>query len=300
MISATGADVVVVISGNDDIKRIPKKNFKTQHRKGTGIKTLDNVVKIVTSTNTTESLMIFSSTGKMYKLDVNKIPEGTNASKGTNLKTILPFESKEEVQAVAASNNIPTNNVVFFTKNGLIKKTKMEEYISTKKKTGIQAIKIKDGDKLINVSFMDNQDIILITKMGNAIHVPTDDIKPIGRLTSGIKGISLKENDEVISALTISSKEEEIVVVTSNGKGKRMSLQNFIIQNRGGRGVNCINLDQGDYIAAAAITTKDSSLLIIGKPNSICIPASELSSQSKTCMGTKVIERSTVNFMVRL
>lgn len=294
-------DVVVIITHNGDIKRVPKKNFKIQHRKGTGIKTIDQAILSVTSTNTVESLMIFTSTGKMYKLNVNKIPEGTNVSKGINIKTILPFENGEEVQAVTASNNKHENNVIFFTKNGLIKKTKIEEYLSTKRKNGIQAIKLKENDKLINVAFIDDsKEVILVTKNGNAIHIPTCDIKPIGRLTSGVKGIGLKENDEVVSALIISSKEEEIVIVTSSGKGKRMSLQNFIIQNRGGRGVNCINLDQGDYIAAAALATKDSSLLIIGKPNSICIPASEFSSQSKTGMGTKVIERSIVHFMVRL
>ena len=294
-------DVVVIVTHGGDVKRIPKRNFKTQHRKGVGTKTFDQAILSVTSTNTVESLMIFTSVGKMYKLDVDKIPECTSTSKGINLKTLLPFESKEEVQAVTATNDNHENNVIFFTKNGLIKKTKIEEYLSAKRKNGIQAIKLKENDKLINVAFIDDsKEVILITKNGNAIHIPTCDIKPIGRLTSGVKGIGLKENDEVISALIISSKEEEIIVITSNGKGKRMSLQNFIIQNRGGRGVNCINLDQGDWIAAAALATKDSSLLIIGKPNSICVPTFEISSQSKTGAGTKVIERSIINFMVRL
>ena len=293
-------DVVVIVTHGGDIKRIPKRNFKTQHRKGIGTKTLDQAVLSVTSTNTIESLMIFTSTGKMYKLNVNNIPEGTNASKGTNLKTILPFESGEEVQAVTTQNDKTAKYVVFFTKNGLIKKTKIEEYTSTKRKTGIQAIKLKENDKLINVTFMDEQDVILITKTGNAIRVPTDSIKAIGRLTSGVKGIGLKENDEVVSALIISSKDNEIVLTTSTGKGKRIPLSDFVIQNRGGRGVNCIKLDQGDYVAAAASASLNSSLLIIGKPNSICIPVSEITQQSKTGSGTKVIERSIVQSIVVL
>ena len=293
-------DVVVIVTHGGDIKRVPKRNFKIQHRKGVGTKTLDQAVLSIISTNTIESLMIFTSTGKMYKLDVNNIPEGTNTSKGTNIKTIFPFEPGEEVQAITTPNDKTAKYVVFFTKNGLIKKTKIEEYTSTKRKTGIQAIKLKENDKLINVTFMNEQDVILITKAGNAIHVPTDDIKAIGRLTSGVKGIGLKENDEVVSTLIISSKDDEIVLTTSTGKGKRVPLNNFIIQNRGGRGVSCIKLDQGDYVAAAALASPNSSLLIIGKPNSICIPVSEVTQQSKTGSGSKIIERSLIQSIVIL
>ena len=295
-------DVVVIVTHGGDIKRIPKKNFKTQHRKGTGIKTIDQAILTAISTNTIDSLMIFTSTGKMYRLNVNNIPEGTNISNGTNIKTLLPFKLNEEIEAVVALNNKTANNVVFFTKNGLIKKTKIEEYTSTKKKTGIQAIKLKEGDKLIKVTFMEDfQEVILITKQGNAIHIPTDDIKPIGRLTSGVKGIGLKENDEVVAALDLMpDNKEEIVIVTSTGKGKRLDRKEFIIQNRGGRGVSCIKLDQGDYIAAAALADQDSSLLIVGKPNSICIPVKEISEQSKIGTGVKLIERSTVQTVVRL
>ena len=293
-------DVVVIVTHGGDIKRIPKKNFKTQHRKGTGVKTLDETILSVTSTNTVDSLMIFTSAGKMYKLDVDKIPEGTNASKGTNLKTILPLEPNEEVQAVTTPTDESVNYVVFFTKNGLIKKTNIEEYTSAKRKSGIQAIKLKEGDRLINVVFMDKQNVVLITKMGNAIHVPTDDIKPIGRLTSGVKGIGLKENDEVVAAMPILSKDETIMIATSTGKGKRLDFKDLIIQNRGGRGVSCIKLDQGDYVAAAALTSLDSSLLIIGKPNSICIPVIEIPIQSRVGSGVKIIEHSNIHFIVRL
>jgi len=293
-------DVVVVVTHGGDIKRIPKRNFKTQHRKGVGTKTLDQAILSITSTNTVESLMIFTSMGKMYKLDVNNIPEGTNVSKGTNIKTILSFEPGEEIQAITTPNDKTAKYVVFFTKKGLIKKTKIEEYISTKRKTGIQAIKLKENDKLINVTFMNEQDVILITKTGNGIYVPTNDIKAIGRLTSGVKGIGLKENDEVIAALIVSSKDNEIILTTSTGKGKRIPLNNFIIQNRGGRGISCIKLDLGDYVAAAAMASLNSSLLIVGKPNSICIPVSEITQQSKTGSGTKVIERSIIQSIVVL
>lgn len=295
-------DVVVIINAGGDIKRIPKKNFKTQHRGGKGVRnnaTQDRIHTVIT-TNTTDTLLCFTSVGKMYRLLVDKIPEGTNASKGVNIKTILPFENNETIQAVTALSEKNTSNVIFFTKKGLIKKTLFTEYSSMKKTTGIQAIKIKDDDELISVKFMDEEDIILITKNGNAIRVPTNDIKAIGRLTSGVKGINLKENDEVVSALVIQNKDNEVAIITSTGKGKRLTLNNFVVQNRGGRGVSCIKLDHGDQIAAAAIINQASSLLVIGKPNSICVPAIEFAEQSRTGMGVKIIERSVIHTMVKI
>jgi DNA gyrase subunit A len=293
-------DVVVIISHTDDIKRVPIKNFKVQHRKGVGVKTPDNAIKCIISTNTVDTLMLFSSTGKMYRLSVDKIPEGTNTSKGINLKTILPFDGNEEVQAATAASDSTRENVVFFTKNGLIKKTRFEEYSSMKKTTGIQAIKIKDGDKLVSVAFMDKEEVVLITKAGNSIKVPTDDIKAIGRLTSGVKGIGLKDGDEVISAFPITSEIDSVALISSNGKGKNIDLNTFIIQNRGGKGSPYMKLDTDDFLAAAAPVNKDSSLLIIGKPNSICIPVSELSNQTKAGAGTLVINGSKVLTAIRL
>ena len=293
-------DVVVVITHGDDIKKIPKKNFKVQHRKGAGVKTVDEAVSKIISTNTTEILLVFTSVGKMYRLDVNKIPEGTNNSKGTNLKTIISMEPDEKVQAISSLNSTDSN-VIFFTKNGLIKKTKFEEYSNTKKTTGIQAIKLKDSDSIIKVDFINDKDeVLLITKKGMSIKIPTDDIKPIGRLTLGVKGIALKDGDEVISAIIIKNKTDEIIITTDKGKGKRIKVSDFIIQGRGGRGVNCIKLDPGDQVAAAVSSSLDSSLLIVGKPNSICVPVSEISSQSKIGSGTKIIERSTIQSIVVL
>jgi DNA gyrase subunit A len=131
------------------------------------------------------------------------------------------------------------------------------------------------------------------------IKVPTDDIKPIGRLTSGVKGIGLKEGDNVVSAFPV-SKTSEVAIITRNGKGKKVSISDIVIQNRGGRGVSYMKLDAEDEIAGAAALSPNSSLLIVGKPNSICIPGSELSTQSKLGTGTKVIENSSVYTIVEL
>ena len=245
-------DVVVIINNLNEVKRIPKKSFKVQHRRGVGVKTASESPKMMLATNTINTLMIFTSEGKMYRLNVDKIPEGTNASRGVNLKTILKLDDKEIIQEIAsARGEKPADYVVFFTKNGLVKKTKFEEYVNTKKTTGIQAIKIKDNDELAFVRFMnDDEKIILVTEEGYAIKFTFNDIKPIGRLTSGVKGINLRDGDGITGAINFSSNDDYVVLITKEGKSKRMPISDFTIQNRGGRGVIALKLDPNDYVAA--------------------------------------------------
>ena len=289
-------DAVVIVNNLNEVKRIPKKSFKVQHRRGVGVKTASESTRRMLATNTVDTLMIFTSEGKMYRLNVDKIPEGTNASRGVNLKTILKLDDKEVIQEIAsARGEKPADYVVFFTKNGLIKKTKFEEYVNTKETTGIQAIKIKDNDELAFVRFMnDDEKIILFTEQGYAIKFTFDDIKPIGRLTSGVKGINLKDGDGITGVVNFSSNEGYVVLITKEGKSKRVPLSEFIIQNRGGRGVMALKLDPDDYVVAALYAIETDLVLIAGKPNSICVPVNEISVQSKLGSGTKIIERSVV------
>ena len=289
-------DVVIIINNLNEVKRIPKKSFKVQHRRGVGVKTASESTRIMLATNTVDTLMIFTSEGKMYRLNVDKIPEGTNASRGVNLKTILKLDDKEIIQEIAsAKGEKPADYVVFFTKNGLVKKTKFEEYVNTKKTTGIQAIKIKDNDELAFVRFMnDDEKIILVTEQGYAIKFTFNDIKPIGRLTSGVKGINLRDGDGITGAINFSSNDDYVVLITEEGKSKRMLISDFTIQNRGGRGNMTLKLDPDDYVAAALRATEKDLVLIAGKPNSICVPVNEISIQSKLGGGTKIIERSVV------
>ena len=285
-------DVVVVLSQSDIIKRVPKKSFKTQHRKGAGTKSLNNTTKKAISTNTTETLLIFTSTGKMYRLLVDKIPEGTNTSQGTNLASLLPFENGETCQAIISeTENAPY--VYFFTKKGYIKKTLLSEYKNTKKTTGIQAIKFKEDDSLVDVFLFNEENVLLATKKGYVIQVPTYDIKPIGRLTCGVKGIGLKD-DEVVSVTYIPKDCKEILLISSKGKGKRTSLKEFTTQNRGGRGNLGMKLDEGDWIVSVLPYDPSNSLLLIGIPNSICIPTQEVSAQGRAAAGTRLIENSTI------
>jgi len=289
-------DVVVIMNNLQEIKRIPKKNFKAQHRKGVGVKAANESTYMMLSTNTMNTLMVFSSAGKMYRLGVDKIPEGTNTSRGISLRSLLNLDDKEIIQEIAsAKDNKPADYVVFFTKNGLVKKTKFEEYANTKKTTGIQAIKLKDNDELAAVRFMnDDEKVILITEKGYSIKFTFADIKPIGRLTSGVKGINLTEGDGITGVINLTSKNDSIILITSKGKGKRMTPADFALQNRGGKGAVALKLDPDDYVAAALSASENDLILVAGKPNSICVPVKEISVQGKLGGGTKIIERSQV------
>lgn len=289
-------NVVVVISQNGYIKRIPRTSFKVQRRRGKGVKTLDKAILATISTNTIDELMIFTSKGKMYKILVDKIPIGTNTDIGVNIHNLFTMDNDEEIQAVSSLNDDNNNKyIVFFTKNGLVKKTKISEYTSLKKSTGTQAIKLKENDSLINVSFMDEEDIIIVTKLGTSIKFNSRDINPIGRLTSGVKGIKLKDNDEVIAGLPIKD-EQFIAIFRQDGMTKKINLRHFEEQGRGGRGTNLSK----DIVAAALLVNPTDEILAIGKPNSICCSVSDLTEGSKLSTGTELIKSSNIEKVIKL
>ena len=281
-------DVVVMISKTGEAKRIPKSSFRAQRRNGKGVKSENDAILTSIRTNTIDTLLIFTNKGKMYKLLVDKIPAGTNASKGQNLSSLITMEPEEKIVAAASLNkDLDANYVVFITKQGLVKKTLLEEYTSIKKSTGTQAIKIKDGDSIIDILFMNEEDLILFTKEGMIIRFTTNDISPIGRVTSGVKGIKLNENDIVVRGIPITNKKATIAIIDRNGYGKRCKIDEFIIQGRGGKG-----LKTGCKIAGAELVTEEDNLLLIGKPNSICISATELVIQGRNTIGTKLAKNN--------
>ena len=140
----------------------------------------------------------------------------------------------------------------------------------------------------------DDEKVILITEKGYSIKFTFADIKPIGRLTSGVKGINLTEGDGITGVINLTSKIDSIILITSKGKGKRMTPADFALQNRGGKGAIALKLDPDDYVAAALSASEDDLILVAGKPNSICVPVKEISIQGKLGGGTKIIERSIV------
>lgn len=281
-------DVVVMISKTGEAKRIPKSSFRAQRRNGKGVKSENDAILTSIKTNTIDTLLIFTNKGKMYKILVDKIPAGTNASKGQNLSSLITMEPEEKIVAAASLNkDLDANYVVFITKQGLVKKTLLEEYTSIKKSTGTQAIKIKDGDSIVDILFMNEEDLILFTKEGMIIRFTTNDISPIGRVTSGVKGIKLNDNDIVVRGIPITNKDATIAIIDINGYGKRCKIDEFITQGRGGKG-----LKTGCKIAGAELVTEEDNLLLMGKPNSICISATELVIQGRNTIGTKLAKNN--------
>ena len=293
-------DCVVILSQTGNIKRVPQKSFKVQRRNGKGVKTKDDVIMSTISTNTIDNLLIFTKKGKMFKIIVDEIPVGTNVSKGTNVGTLINMDLDDEVVAITSlARSNTAKYVVFFTKRGLMKKTFLDEYTKVKRSTGIAAIKINDGDSIANVEFINEEDILVITKNGMSIHFESKNVNPVGRIAAGVKTIKLDENDEVIVGLPIHSNEDNIAIFSTKGYGKITSIKEFTTQGRGGKGL-VIYRPSAIYgnIAGATVVTNKDTILLTGQPSSICIAASDLPLLTRTSFGNIMI-KSNISSIVK-
>lgn len=299
--TVTPEDVVVMMTRNGEIKRIAKTSFRTQRKGGKGVKTEDDAVMATISTNTIDNLLLFTNKGKMYKLLVDNIPAGTNASRGIGIGSLINIESDEKAIAITSlDRKTDKKYVVFMTKQGLIKKTLLEEYTQTKRSTGIQAIKIKDGDSIANIEIMNEEEMIVITKKGMSIRFATNDIAAIGRVTSGVKAIKLDEDDEVLVGLPITNKNSKVSIVTGYGYGKKTDIEEFPIQGRAGKGVVIYKVtpSTGNVIGAAMVTDEDN-VLLVGK-TSICISATDIPLLGRPATGNMMIKNGELNSIVKL
>lgn len=289
-------DVVIILSQNGDIKRIPAKNFRVQRKNGKGVKSIDDAILDTISTNTIDHLMLFTSKGKMFKMIVDNIPEGTNTSKGTRINSLINLDSDEHVIAITSLNRKSNAKyVVFFTKNGLIKKTELEEYMKVKRGSGIAAINLKEGDSIANVAFINDEDVIIITKNGMSIRFETKIIAPIGRVTAGVKSIKLSDGDEVLIGLPVTSSDDTVAVFTEKGFGKKSKIDEFPVQGRAGKGVLIYKPTSttGNLVGAAIINDKDN-ILLVGRPNSICIAATDVPQLTRASVGNIMIKNAII------
>lgn len=290
-------DCVVILSQSGNIKRVPANSFKVQKKNGKGVKSEDDAVLDIISTNTVDTLMLFTDKGRMYKLLVDDIPSSTNAARGTYVNTFIKAENDEKVIAITSLyRETDAEYVIFITKKGLIKKTALTEYTSTKKKVGIIAIKLKEGDSLANVTFCKNEHFIIITKNGFCTRYPSNTIAPIGRATSGVKAITLAEDDEVVVGLPIHKYTDKLAVISTDGQGKKILIEDVPAQGRGCKG----NKLGYTSVAGAALVSDEDNLLLIGTPNSICFSAKDIISCGRMAVGTSVIKNSTVKRIVKI
>lgn len=282
-------ECVVVITESGLIKRIPTKSYRTQKRSGVGIKNGDDIIKSVYRTNTVDTLMIFSSNAKMYRLIVDNIPEGTNASKGTPIQALISMEVGEKPMAYASLYHGTSAKYVFFaTKNGIIKKVPLAEYEKTKKATGIIALTLKEGDSLSVVTFIEEEEMLIVTKEGMTIRFATVDMPLSSRTAQGVKGIKLNEGDSVLACLPIKHESDNLAIISNKGLGKQVKLSELTIQNRGGKGLAIYK----EPISGAALVDNEDDLLIFGDKSSIRIAAKELPVLSRTSVGNSVIKNN--------
>ena len=283
---------VVVMTESGNLKRIPSTSFRTQRKGGKGVKTQDDITAAVIRTNTVDSLMIFTNKGKMYRLVVNNIPEGTNTSRGIPVRTLIEMEPDEDVATIySIYRDTDAKYVLFATKNGLVKKTALSEYVGTKKSKGIGAINLKEGDALSVVSLVKDEPLVLITRLGYIIKFNMDEITATGRLTAGVKGINLSENDEVIAVLPLRQAEDKIAVFSTKGYGKKVAQSEIPLQKRGGKGVVIYkpNIVSG-YASSCQLVSDEDTVLLIGDKTSICINATEIPETGRTAMGNIMLK----------
>ena len=289
-------DVVVVTTQSGMIKKVPVANFKVQRRGGTGVKSVDDTIMSAIKTNTIDYMMFFTQNGKMYRLVVDNIPDGTNTTKGVPINSLVKLEPNEKVIAVTSLHRQKLPQfAIFITKQGMLKKTYLSEYLEAKKNAGIAAIKLREGDSVAKVSFQDTEDIIIISKNGMNIRFATKDIGAVGRVTLGVKGINLNEGDEVITALPVHKDTDTVGIFTSNGLGKKINLKEFIVQTRGGKGTVCSK----QPIVGALMLSDEDNILITGN-TTICISAKEVPLLSKTAEGNIMSKATRITSVAKI
>ena len=270
-------DMVITISYMGYIKRTPLAEYRTQHRGGVGVKgsaTRDeDFIEHIYVASMHNTMMFFTEKGRCYWLKVYQIPEGTRTSKGRAIQNVIQIEPDDKVRAYINTKNlndadyINTNYIVMCTREGVIKKTKLEAY-SRPRQNGVNAIVIREGDRLIEAKITSgNAEVMIAARGGKAIRFNENTVRPIGRVGAGVRGIALDEGDEVVGMICIEPESmQDVLVLSENGYGKRTDLDEYRITNRGGKGVKTINITEktGNLVSIQAVTD-DNDLMIINR-----------------------------------
>lgn len=295
-------NVVITISHAGYIKRTNLSEYKTQNRGGVGQKSAgtrdqDFLENMFVATNH-QYMMFFTQKGKCFWMRVYEIPEGSKTAKGRALQNLINIESDDKVKAFICTQDlkdkeyINSHNLVMVTKKGQVKKTSLEKY-SKPRVNGVAAITIKEGDELLEAKLTDgNSQIILAVKSGKLVRFEETKTRPMGRTASGVRGITLKDdNDEVIGMVTVNDMNSEILVVAENGYGKRSSLDEYRITNRGGKGVKTLNITEktGKLISINAVTDADDLMIINKSGLTIRMAVEDLRVMGRATQGVKLI-----------
>ena len=279
------------------IKRMTPDNFKSQNRGGKGIKGMqtieDDYIEDLFMTTSRHVLTFFTNTGRAYKLKAYEIPEAGRTSRGTAIINLLQLQPGEHITAIIpidVRKLQDKDNLFMATRKGIVKKTPVNEFANIRK-TGIQAINLRDDDELIEVKLTDSKvDIILVTKLGQCIRFPETEVRPTGRSAMGVIGMNLLDEDEVVG-MQLDVQGDSLLIVSENGLGKRTVVSEFDRQHRGGKGVKCykINEKTGNVIGVKAVDDTREVMLITDEGIIIQLKCSDISTLGRITSGVKLI-----------
>jgi DNA gyrase subunit A len=270
-------DTIIILTKDGYIKRVDPKEYRSQRRGGVGISGVktreDDAVSIFLHTTTHAKLLFFTNNGRVLKLKAYEIPQGSRIAKGQSIVNFLELSKEEKIQSILPTEDSPNSFVSIVTKLGIIKKSTMSVYANVRK-GGIIAINLKDNDTLIQATITcPDDDIMLFTSQGKAIRFPQEELRPMGRTAAGVKAITLKSDDTVLSMQTIRSGDEQgwLVIATSYGYGKKSKLSHYKVQKRGGSGVKVskITTKTGPVIGAQVVTAESKELIAISMGGNI-------------------------------
>ena len=295
-------NVVITISHAGYIKRTNLTEYKTQNRGGVGQKSAgtrdqDFLEHMYVATNH-QYMMFFTQKGKCFWMRVYEIPEGSKTAKGRALQNLINIESDDKVKAFICTQDLKdkeytnSHNLIMVTKKGQVKKTSLEKY-SKPRVNGVAAITIKDGDELLAAELTNgNSQIMIAVRSGKMVRFEESKTRPMGRTASGVRGITLKdESDEVIGMVSVNDMESEILVVAENGYGKRSSIDEYRITNRGGKGVKTLNITEktGKLISINSVTDADDLMIINKSGLTIRMAVEDLRVMGRATQGVKLI-----------
>ena len=261
-------ETIVAMTKLGYIKRMSKDNFKSQNRGGKGIKGMQTIdedyIEDLILTKNHNYIMFFTNTGRVYRLKAYAIPEAGRTARGTAIVNLIQLLPGEKITAIISMKEYDDEKFLFMaTRNGMVKKTPMREYANVRK-TGLQAIVLRENDELIEVKATDNKrDIFMVSKFGKSIRFHETDVRVTGRVSMGVIGMNLDDGDEIIG-MQMDSQGETLLVVSENGIGKRTDISEFPIQKRGGKGVLCYKIvEKTGYLVGAKLVHEDHDIMMI-------------------------------------
>jgi len=288
-------NTVIAMTRLGYIKRMSVDNFKSQNRGGKGIKGMQTIeedfIEDLFMTSTHHYIMFFTNMGRVYRLKAYEVPEAGRISRGTAIINLLQLLPEEKITAVITMRTFDDNRYLFMTtKKGIVKKTSLKEFMNIRK-TGLQAITLREDDELIEVKNTDGEkDIILATKKGMCIYFHESDVRPMGRGAMGVIGMNLSEDDEIIG-MQMDTQGDSLLLVSKYGLGKRTDIHEFSVQHRGGKGVRCYRLTEktGELVGMKAVKTGQDIMIISTEGILIRMSADGISKLGRNTSGVKLI-----------